>query len=153
MSDSALPWRRILVTADFSPASLAAVRCARALAAERGAELTVLNVVEPFHADWKMDTSGRQRHDRAEAVRALAALAAAELSGLENVRTELRPGEPAEAIVEFARVTRADLLVIATRGRTGLSRALLGSVAEGVVRRAPCAVLVVRAEAGRGKTN
>lgn len=91
MSAPALPWRRILVTADFSPASPAAVRCARALAAERGAALTVLNVVEPFSADWKMDTSGRRRHDRAEAGR--------------------------------------------------------------VVRRAPCAVLVVRAEAGRGKTN
>lgn len=146
MNDSALRWQRILVTTDFSPASLAAVRCARALAAERGADLLLLNVIEPFHVDWKMDTSGRQRDDRAEADRALAALAAAELPGLANVRTDLRPGVPAEAIVEYARLTRADLLVIATRGRTGLSRALLGSVAESVVRHAPCPVLVVRAE-------
>jgi len=151
MNDSALHWQRILVTTDFSPASLAAVRCARALAAERGADLLLLNVIEPFHVDWKMDTSGRQRDDRAEADRALAALAAAELPGLANVRTELRPGVPAEAIVDFARVTRADLLIIATRGRTGLTRALLGSVAESVVRHAPCPVLVVRGELAEEK--
>ncbi len=147
MTGTNLHWQRILVTTDFFPASLGAVRCARALATERGAELTVLNVIEPFHVDWKMDTGERQRDDRAEAERAMAALAAAELSGGERVRTELRPGRPAEAVAEFAGILRADLLVIATHGRTGLSRALLGSVAESVVRHAPCAVLVVRAEA------
>ncbi len=136
------------MTTDFSPASLVAVRCARALAEERGAELTVMNVVEPFHVDWKMDTSERQRDDRAEAGRAMAALAAAELGGMASARIELRAGQPAEAIVEFARVMQAELLVIATQGRTGLARVMMGSVAEQVVRQAPCAVLVVRPKIG-----
>lgn len=144
MNSPDLRWQRILVTTDFSPASLVAVRYARALAEERGAALTVLNIVEPFHVDWKMDTSERQRDDRAEAARAMAALADAELRGLPNVGTELRPGQPAEAIVEFARVMQADLLVIATQGRTGLVRALMGSVAGQVVRHAPCPALVIR---------
>lgn len=154
MNSPDLRWQRLLVTTDFSPASLVAVRYARALAEERGAALTVLNIVEPFHVDWKMDTSDRQRDDRAEAERAMAALADAELRGLAGVHTELRPGQPAEAIAEFALVMQADLLVIATHGRTGLTRALLGSVAEQVVRHAPCPVLVIRAGRAREtKTN
>lgn len=148
MTNPDVQWRRILVTTDFSPASLVAVRYARALAQMRNAGLTVVNVVEPFHVDWKMDTSERQRDDRAEASRAMAALAAAELGGVTSARIELRTGQPAEAIVEFARMMQADLLVIATQGRTGLARVLMGSVAEQVVRHAPCAVLVVRPEIG-----
>lgn len=137
-------WRRILVTTDFSPPSLAGVRYARALAQLRNAALTVLHVVEPLHVDWKMDTARQQRGTRAKAARAMAGLAAAELCGLPNTRTELRPGPPAEAIAEFARVMQADLLVIATHGRTGLARIMMGSVAEQVVRRALCPVLVIR---------
>lgn len=148
MTNPDVQWRRILVTTDFSPASLVAVRYARVLAEERHADLTVLNVVEPFHVDWKMNTSERQRDERDEAGRALAALAATELGGMVNARIELRAGQPAEAIVEFARIMQADLLVIATQGRTGLARVLMGSVAEQVVRHAPCAVLVVRPEIG-----
>lgn len=146
MNSPEVRWQRILVTTDFSSASLVAVRYACALAQLRNAGLTVLNVIEPFHVDWKMDTSERQRDDRAEAARAMAALAAAELCGPPNARTELRAGQPAEAIVEFARMMQADLLVIATHGRTGLARALMGSVAEQVVRRAPCPVLVIRSD-------
>lgn len=132
------------MTTDFSPASLAAVRYACALAQMRNAGLTVLNVIEPFHVDWKMDTSERQRDDHAEAARAMAALAATELCGLPKARTELRAGQPAEAVTDFARVLQADLLVIGTHGRTGLARALMGSVAEAVIRQAPCPVLVIR---------
>ena len=65
-----------------------------------------------------------------------------------SARIELRAGQPAEAIVEFARVMQAELLVIATQGRTGLARVMMGSVAEQVVRQAPCAVLVVRPKIG-----
>jgi nucleotide-binding universal stress UspA family protein len=53
-------------------------------------------------------------------------------------------GAPWHEIVEFSRRGSYDLIVVGTRGRTGLARALLGSVAEKVVRHAPCAVLVVR---------
>ncbi|MFA6545436.1 MAG: universal stress protein [Limisphaerales bacterium] len=149
MNPPGILWQRILVTTDFSTASLAAVRYARALAHERNAGLTVLNIVEPFHVDWKMDTSDRQRDDRAEAERAMAAFSDAELRGLAGVHTVLRPGQPAEAIAEFARVMAADLLVIATHGRTSLARSLMGSVTENVVRHAPCPVLVIRTDPDR----
>jgi universal stress protein A len=54
------------------------------------------------------------------------------------------PGDPATAIVEHAKSGAYDLVVMGTHGRTGISHALLGSVAEKVVRRAPCPVLTVR---------
>jgi universal stress protein A len=57
----------------------------------------------------------------------------------------IHPGDPRDAILEAAESLRPDLIVIGSHGRRGVSRALLGSVAEDVVRRAPCPVLVVRA--------
>jgi nucleotide-binding universal stress UspA family protein len=57
--------------------------------------------------------------------------------------THVRVAEPAEAIVNLATELRTDLVVLGTHGRSGLERLLLGSVAEAVVRRAPCPILVV----------
>jgi nucleotide-binding universal stress UspA family protein len=54
-------------------------------------------------------------------------------------------GEPPEEIVREARERRCDVIVMGTHGHTGLTRVLLGSVAEGVLRHAPCPVLTVRA--------
>ena len=68
----------------------------------------------------------------------------AEALGVVGVGVEKVIGEPAREIVEFARSHPVDLLVLGTHGRTGLEHALLGSVAERVVRKAPCAVLTVR---------
>jgi nucleotide-binding universal stress UspA family protein len=62
----------------------------------------------------------------------------------DRVRIHVRVGTPMEQIVELARTTEADLLVVGTHGRTGIRRLILGSVAEAVVARAPCSVLVVR---------
>jgi len=63
-----------------------------------------------------------------------------------TVEPHVRVGSPAEEIVKAARDTHADLIVIATHGRGGLSRVLFGSVTERVVRHAPCPVLTVRPE-------
>jgi nucleotide-binding universal stress UspA family protein len=71
----------------------------------------------------------------------------AERLGAAGARTAKSVGEPAVEIVEFAASGRFDLVVIGTRGRTGLRHALLGSVAERVVRRAACPVLTVHPEA------
>ncbi len=60
------------------------------------------------------------------------------------VQAHVEPGDPAEQIVRFASAHHVDALVLATRGRTGISRALLGSVAERVVRTAHCPVVVTR---------
>jgi universal stress protein A len=56
----------------------------------------------------------------------------------------LLEGEPAREVVQFAEREHVDLIVLGTHGRTGLARVLMGSVAENVVRRAPCPVLVVK---------
>lgn len=62
-----------------------------------------------------------------------------------NWTVHLRAGDAAQAICQLASDVEAELIVVGTHGRTGLARFLLGSVAEGVVRLAPCAVLVARA--------
>lgn len=66
------------------------------------------------------------------------------LAGL-RARTDVRIGDPAAQIVDAARATRADLIVTGSRGRSGLERAVLGSVARNVLLHAPCSVLVMRA--------
>ena len=59
----------------------------------------------------------------------------------------LRTGDPRDMILQTAKEIHADLIVIGTHGRRGISRFLLGSVAEAIVRSAPCPVLTVRAKA------
>ena len=135
---------RILVPVDFSGPSLAAMSYAHSLAALHDASLTVLHVVEPFHADMLMDTTAIQREQRTAAFKQLRALVAREFPAGAKATAKLRTGHPVETITRFARESGADLIVLSTHGRTGLSRALMGSVAERVVRHAPCPVLVVR---------
>jgi universal stress protein A len=61
-----------------------------------------------------------------------------------NISREVRQGQSAEEIVRLATERKADLIVMGTHGRTGLARLLAGSVAESVLRTAPCPVLAVR---------
>jgi nucleotide-binding universal stress UspA family protein len=68
----------------------------------------------------------------------------AEVAGAARVEAAKVAGEPAAEIVSFAREQGVDLLVLGTHGRTGLEHALMGSIAERVVRRARCPVLTVR---------
>jgi nucleotide-binding universal stress UspA family protein len=130
VSAVSLTVRRVLFPTDFSDASRAAGATAAAVARQFGAELTVLYVVPPV-----TDPSPSK---------GLAALAA-ELDQGVAVKTEVASGIPARRIVAYARQHDIDLIVMGTHGRTGLSRALLGSVTEAVVRRAPCRVMVVPA--------
>ncbi|MBW2458657.1 MAG: universal stress protein [Deltaproteobacteria bacterium] len=67
-----------------------------------------------------------------------------------QVRGYTKCGEAAEEIVRRATLRRHDLIVMGTRGLSGLSRMFMGSVAEAVVRQAPCSVLTVRRQAGDG---
>jgi len=76
----------------------------------------------------------------------LAKLSADEMRREVAVEALVRTGSPAVEIIEVARSLPADLIVISTHGRTGLTHVLLGSVAEHVVQRAPCPVFVVREE-------
>jgi nucleotide-binding universal stress UspA family protein len=83
--------------------------------------------------------------ERAEAEATLAALKTElEATGAKNVRTAIIEGHPGTAIVDAATAEHADIVVMATHGRSGLGRAVLGSVADHVMRHAPCPVLLVR---------
>lgn len=127
--------RHILFPTDFSEASRRAGEFAAALARQCGARLSVVYVVPPV-----TDPSPS---------RGLAAFATEVAPGL-PVETEVLSGVPARQILAYARRRGVDLIVMGTHGRTGVSRTLLGSVAEAVVRRAPCPVLTVpAAPAGR----
>jgi nucleotide-binding universal stress UspA family protein len=66
-----------------------------------------------------------------------------------NVQTKIPEGPPIDALVECARVEEADLIALTTHGRGGLQRLVFGSVADGVLRRAPCPVLLVRVDEQR----
>ena len=121
----------ILFPTDFSPASEAAGHIAREMAVQAGARLHVLHVVPPV-----TDPSLPAEH-LARAGRALA-------DGL-RVETALLSGWAGRNIVDYAHEKRVDLIVVGTHGRTGITHAILGSVAETVVRLAPCLVLTVPA--------
>lgn len=146
--------KRILVPTDFSTHSRNALRYAAALAEKFGAELLLLNVVQDlalFVPD--VITAGPvmipQLDELLASVRAALGRLIAEfdvdgqtLTGL-TVKAEVVEGTPFHEIIEYARGHSVDLIVMGTHGRGALTRLLMGSVAEKVVRKAPCPVLTV----------
>lgn len=139
--------KRILVPIDFSECSKQALRYALPMAKERGATLTLLYVVAPVYGVGEygaVDSTALEARMRSAADQELAKLIEEEVHGEVPALSVVRLGAPASEVVEAARELPADLIVLATHGRTGLKHVLIGSVAEHVVRRAPCPVLVVR---------
>jgi len=145
--NSSFRLKRILVPIDFSDCSRKALQYALPLAKEHQAAITLLYVAAPAcgageygavdYGQWEtsMKDSGANE---------LAKLARDQIRGQVSANTLVCVGSPAWEIVEVARSLPADLIVISTHGRTGLKHVVLGSVAEQVVQRAPCPVLVVR---------
>ncbi len=140
---------RVLVAVDFSPASDAALERAVELAGALGAGIDLLHVWEPpppieapGMAPWLFDDSAAR--DLLERTRR-----SLEPRGLRGVTVRLESGDPAYHILEAARALLPDLLVLGTHGRGGVRRLILGSVAEAVVRRAPCPTLTVHAPVER----
>lgn len=138
--------RNILVPIDFSDASLDALRHAKELALTYGAQITLLHAVEEvvYPSAYGVEPAnlpGPQVIDRVEDN--LAELARTEI-GYEHVVVQASVGYAPSVILDYAESNEVDLVVIATHGRTGLERMLLGSVAERVVRRAPAPVFAVK---------
>jgi len=121
----------ILVATDGSAESGAAVRFGAVLAQRLAGTLTLLHVVLPS-----------QERGEGEAVLRSAQASAAEC-GMQGT-TRLEVGDPVEAIVGARREIGADMLVVGTHGKRGLTRVLLGSVAESLYKSAPFPVAVVR---------
>ncbi|WP_118839151.1 universal stress protein [Salinibacter ruber] len=146
-ADRAPAWavRNILVPVDFSDASLEALRHAKELALTYGAQITLLHAVEEviYPSAYGVEPAnlpGPQVIERVEG--SLAELVQAEV-GHEHATVEAKVGYAPSTILDYAETNEVDLVVIATHGRTGLERMLLGSVAERVLRRAPVPVFTV----------
>ena len=147
---------RILVPVDFGPHSDRALRYATYLAAKLGASVELVHVVDNPVASgaWTaevyvpnlpelLESVVGEAHKRLNGMKSIVAA-----QGVE-VETTVLTGQPAHTIVEHARARGFDLIVMGTHGRTGLSHMFVGSVAERVVRKAPCPVMTLRDEAAQ----
>jgi nucleotide-binding universal stress UspA family protein len=138
----------ILVPVDFSDCSDAAVKYGYALADAFGATLHLLNVVQdPYTLPWAAEGFAAPIGDlladwEAQAKRRLAETVPTTATARTVVKTHV--GSPSREIVAYAVRQRIDLIVLGTHGRGPIGHMLLGSVAERVVRTAPCPVLTVR---------
>ena len=122
---------RMLFATDFSATSDRAARVAREIALSTGASLHVVHVVPPV-------TDPADSEERVRAV-------AREIGEGLVVESALLTGRVAKHLATYVREHEIDLLVLGTHGRTGVRRAAFGSVAEAVIRSAPCLVLIVPA--------
>jgi len=140
---------RIVVPTDFSPSSEDAWALAQRLATALGSEILLVHVFTeaplwgegPFNSEHVREVFAAGRTWVTDKLEEWAR--PARTAGI-RVRPVLREGVPHEEIVALATDERADLILLGTQGRGGLNRALLGSVADRVVRLAPCPVLTVR---------
>ena len=140
---------RILVPMDFSSFSLAALEYATALAESFGAELHLIHVMEdpvPYaRKSESLAIVAKLREElQGEAEAEIKAAAAAHVGSDLTLRHSITWGEPFVDIVRYARDNEIDLIVMGTHGRGAVQHMLLGSVAEKVLRKAPCPVLTVR---------
>jgi universal stress protein A len=143
--------KNILVATDFGAASDAALRYGRALAARFGARLHVLHVTENSYLTaasaygYVSIPPGIQMEIEAAAAKQTDGLLTDEERRTHQaIAVTITAGSPSAAIVDYARRHDIDLAVLGTHGRGALSHLLMGSVAERVVRTAPCPVLTVR---------
>jgi nucleotide-binding universal stress UspA family protein len=134
--------RNILVATDFGPASEAALIYARALAKQFGARLHLLHAIEnDFLRASVTDPYVLKAAAAGQLEERLTAEDRTERSACAIMEMTDRPSD---AITAYAKSAGIDLIVMGTHGRTGVSHLLVGSVAERVVRTAPCPVLPVR---------
>lgn len=138
--------KHILIPVDFSKQTGLALGYAHELAQTFGASLDLLHVVEvPTYPDFYVPFSAALettavRQDARERLEALAE----PLRSTHEVETHVKVGRTAIEVTDFAETGGHDLIVLPSHGYSGLERVLLGSVAEGVLRRTPCPVLTVK---------
>jgi nucleotide-binding universal stress UspA family protein len=143
--------KNVLVATDFSEPSDTALRYGRNIARAFGAALHVVHVVDDLAAHGtplnlpavnygplqiELDAAARDALNRI--------LTDDDRKNLHAEAVVIAAASPASAILQYARDNSVDLVIAGTQGRTGVARFLLGSVAEQIVRSAPCPVLTVR---------
>ncbi len=135
--------KRIAVPVDFSNNCLEALRGACEMAAAYGAELHLIHVEEPWIAAAMASSEPYPTKRIEEALKEVHV----PVSGAIPVHRSVRIGDTVKELLGFLTANEIDLVVMGSHGRTGVSRLLLGSIAEAIVRRALCPVLIVRPRA------
>ncbi|MBM3780699.1 MAG: universal stress protein [Acidobacteria bacterium] len=144
--------KAVLVPTDFSPTSEQALRYAKAMADAFGAALHIIHVIEePYGQPWAVEAYGfslaaLQDEWVKEAQKRIATVLTPEEHQCYRAEPSTVLGHPVSEILRYARDRQVDLIVMGTHGRGPLGHVVMGSVAERVVRRAPCPVLTVRPE-------
>ena len=143
--------KHILVPTDFSPASEPGLDAAATLARQFGARVSLVHAHDPtmLVAPAGLSQPPRNRlenlaHLEEDIKKALDVLGGERFAGVEVQTALLREASASYAICVYAEENDVDLVVLASHGHAGLSRILIGSVAEKVVRHSPCPVLVIR---------
>lgn len=143
--------KKILYPTDFSELAKHALVYVRSFADAYAAEVHVIHIVDESYQYWM--AMGPNSLPIGPAPEELASTSKSELEKLVNgelagmkfpVQTAVVVGRPYLEIVKYAKDKAIDLIIIGTHGRSGIAQALLGSVAEKVVRKSPCPVLTVR---------
>jgi universal stress protein A len=143
MGGQAMNIKKILFPTDFSDAGKHALHLATSLARDHGGQLVIVHVEEPPMAYGGGELYyGVEEPNREELLKMVADVVPTD-PGVPCTH-KLLIGDPAEAILQTADAESVDLIVLGTHGRRGLTRLLMGSVAEAVVRRANCPVLTVK---------
>lgn len=140
--------KTILCPVDFSDASAKALRYSREFALNMGASLVLLNVVEPRPMAVDMSLNYVPLEDdvlRAAADELQGMVDALSAEGL-SVEQVVAVGNPPDVILDKAAEVQASMIILGSHGKTGLSRFIMGSVAEVVVRKAHCPVLTVKVD-------
>jgi nucleotide-binding universal stress UspA family protein len=136
-------FRHILVAVDFSEASRRALCDAMALAAESNARLSVIHVLHPDRKHAPLETLSEIDPERVAAEKRIKALVSG-MASEQNINKVLaKRGPVSQQVASFIEQEGIDLLVIGTRGRGGLQKLALGSVAEELLRVAPCPVMTI----------
>jgi universal stress protein A len=141
-------FQRIVVATDFSDSSEAAWALAQRMGAALHSDVVLVHVFVPplVYGEPAVALGGADVYESAErwVEETLSRWAGSARAQGVSVRTVVRTGTAHEEIVAVATEERADVIVMGTHGRAGLARVLIGSVAERVIRFAPCPVLTVR---------
>jgi universal stress protein A len=149
-------FKKIVASTDLSKLSLVGVRYAMELGRDQGATVILYHVIDSegewFRGRDDLNPAGALMPKQKQRLVEFIKENCADLLGKVEVQQVVDLGVPYKKIVEKAEKEGADLIVIATHGRTGLDQFMVGSVAQRVVARAPCPVLSIRpSERRRGK--
>lgn len=141
---------KILYPTDFSDLSLVALKYAKSFAAQFEAELHCVHVVDEAYQYWLMlgpdgvPVGPNMAQMQSNAQDQMTEFVKTHFPDTPKLVTKVITGQPFVEIIRYAREEYIDMIVLATHGRSGLKHVLMGSVAERVVRKAPCPVLSVR---------